>query len=172
MIYRLRWQILPCLIAFAAVASAAFAGAADSPRQSLDQAAASARLIELSGDQSAARRSLALVLVYLDAPAALDSVAGMRRPSDAARTLGAAACAIAETHPEAAANAAGTAGRLLLRIADPDRRNAEQLWLAREVAPLGETALHAAPELPLATASLAVVLGRAQSDPAGALALN
>jgi len=169
-IYRLRWQLLPCLIAFASVASAAFAGAADSPRQSLDQAAAAARLIELSGDQSAARRSLALVLVHLDARAALDSVAGMRRPSDAARILGVAACAMVETNPEVAANAASTAGRLLLRIADPDRRNAEQLWLAREMAPLGEIALQAAPESPPATVSLAVVLGRAQSDPAAALA--
>jgi len=141
-------------------------------RRYLEEARAATLTIHLDGDRSAALREVAQLLARLDVQEALNAVAGMRRPSDAARALGTAALARAPTDPAAAADAVGTAGRLLLRVADPNHRAAEQRLLAREVAALGPAALAAAVELPEEEAKLAVVLGLADSDPAAALRLH
>lgn len=141
-------------------------------RRYLEEARAATLTIHLDGDRSAALREVAQLLARLDAQEALNAVAGMRRPSDAARALGRAAVATAPTDPAAAADAVGTAGRLLLRVADPDHRAAEQRLLAGEVAALGPAALAAAVELPEEEAKLAVVLGLADSDPPAALRLH
>ena len=137
----------------------------------LEQARAAALTIKLPGDQSAALRSIALTLANLEPYAALNTVAGMRRPSDAARSLGAASVALAATDPAAAVQNVTTAGRLLLRIPDPDHRAAEQRLLLADIAPLGAGALVVAVELSTAEAQLAVLLARADSDAVAALGL-
>ena len=146
------------------------AGAA-AARQYLDEARAASTEIQLAGDQSAVLQAIALTLVEVDPYAALDTVARMRRPSDATRALGAAAVAMAPNNPAMAAANVMTAGRLLMRIADSDQRLVEQGLLLREIATLGEEALPGGPELTPGEAQLAVILGLAESDPAGALAL-
>lgn len=146
------------------------AGAA-AARQYLDEARAASTEIQLAGDQSAVLQAIALTLVEVDPYAALDTVARMRRPSDATRALGAAAVAMAPNNPAMAAANVMTAGRLLMRIADSDQRLVEQGLLLREIATLGEEALPAGPELTPGEAQLVVILGLAESDPAGALAL-
>ena len=146
------------------------AGAA-AARQYLDEARAASTEIQLAGDQSAVLQAIALTLVEVDPYAALDTVARMRRPSDATRALGAAAVAMAPNNPAMAAANVMTAGRLLMRIADSDQRLVEQGLLLREIATLGEEALLGGPELTPGEAQLVVILGLAESDPAGALAL-
>jgi len=146
------------------------AGAA-AARQYLDEARAASTEIQLAGDQSAVLQAIALTLVEVDPYAALDTVARMRRPSDATRALGAAAVAMAPNNPAMAAANVMTAGRLLMRIADSDQRLVEQGLLLREIATLGEEALPGGPELTPGEAQLVVILGLAESDPAGALAL-
>ena len=146
------------------------AGAA-AARQFLDEARAASTEIQLAGDQSAALQAIALTLVEVEPYAALDIVARMRRPSDATRALGAAAVAMAPNDPVMAETNVAAAGRLLMRIADSDQRLVEQRLLLREIAALGEKALAAGPELTPGEAELAVILGLAESDPAGALAL-
>lgn len=140
-------------------------------REYLDHARAAARTIQLSGDQSAALRSVACALADHDPQSALDITATTRRPSDAARALAAVARNLANTDPALARQAATTGARLLLRISGPDHRLAEQRLLLREVAALEEEALLAAFEVPVEEGRLAVVLGRAESDPAAALEL-
>jgi hypothetical protein len=147
---------------------AADAGAA---REYLDRARTTTQAIQLGGNQSAARRAVACALADLDARAALDLVGGVRRPSDAARALGAVAAALSASDPQTARESAAQAGRLLLRIADQERRAAEQRLVLSEVASLGQDALPAAPELSAEEAYLAVVLSLAESDPRLALAL-
>ena len=145
------------------------APAAVPAREYLDQAKAAAFEIPLPGDQSAAFLEISLALVDTDPAAALDLAARMRRTFDSARALGAAAVAISPSDPVGAVEHVLTAGRLLLGITDPDQRLAEQRLLLREVAPLGEAALPAGPELSPGEAQLAVVLARAESDPTAAL---
>jgi hypothetical protein len=140
-------------------------------RQSLDQAKAAATAIELGGDQSAARRAIACVLAYTDPSAALEAAAGIRRPSDAARAIGAAASVLAESDPDGARQAATTAGRLLLRIADPRRRAEEQRLLLTDAAALGEGVLAVAPELREVEARVTVLVARARTNPEHAAAL-
>jgi len=127
--------------------------------------------IQLSGDQSAALRSIACVLASRDPQAALDTAAGVRRPSDAARAMGVVVRNLAATDRERARQIANTAGRLLLRVPNPDHRLAEQRLLLAEIAVLGEEAVAAIPELPLEETRLALVLGRMRSDPSAALEL-
>ncbi len=57
----------------------------------LQQATSAARQIELGGDQSAARRDIALALLGLDEKAAHELIAGIGRPANAARVLAALA---------------------------------------------------------------------------------
>jgi hypothetical protein len=140
-------------------------------REYLDNAKAAALQAPDPAEQSAAFREIALMLVESDPAAALDLAARMRLPSAAARTLGAAALVLSQTDPVLAAQDVVTAGRLLLRISDPDQRIAEQQLLLREIAPLGDAALPAAPELTLGEAQLEIVLARAESDPTDALVL-
>jgi hypothetical protein len=140
-------------------------------RECLDEAKAAANGIPLAGDRSAALRSVALALVNLDPQAARGVVAGMRRPSDAARSLAGVAAAVAADNPAEALLDAKMAARLLLRIADSDQREAEHRLLMREMAPLGEAALNALTEAPGGAAGLAVVVERARADPAGAVEL-
>ncbi len=154
------------LSALALTASGAVASGS-AARDYPERARAAAREIELSGDQSAALRSIACVLAHHDPRSALDIVGSMRRPSDAARGLAAAAENLAGSDPAAAEEAAATAGRLLLRIASRDQRMLEQRLLLREVAVLGDGALPAVSELPPEEGRLAILLGRAASDPAG-----
>jgi hypothetical protein len=145
--------------------------AGGSAREALEEARKAATAIDLGGDQSAALREIAVALTAVDLTAALDTVARIRRPADAARALGAAAAArAAAQQPEAVQNATA-AGRLLLRLANPERRAMEQTLLVSELAVLGRYAPVAAPELPTAEAELAVVLGRARTDPEAAAAL-
>ncbi len=140
-------------------------------REYLDQAKEAATHIALPGDQSSALGEIALKLVKSDPAAALDLAARMRRPSDAARSLGAIAVAVAPSDPLSAGQNVVTAGRLLLRIASADQRLMEQRLLLREIAPLGEGALPAAPELAPADAQLEVVTALAKKDATAALAL-
>lgn len=130
-----------------------------------------AATIELAGDQSAARRDIACALARLDPRAALEQAGRIRRPSDAARALGAIAAAFAEGEPAQARQAAITASRLLLRIVEPQRRDQEQRLLLADMAALGQDALLAGPEIPVGEARAAVVLARARSDPRAALGL-
>ena len=159
------------IAALGLVVSPCWAGAGSTARESLDRARVATQAIELPGDQSAALRSIACVLAELDPALARVTVAGMRRPSDVARALGAVAVAVAAVDPEAARQDASTAGRLLLRIPDAAQRAVEQRLLLGEIAVLGEGALNGAQELPPREAQLAVVVGRARSDPSDALAL-
>ncbi len=156
------------MITLATVAAPADASAA---RECLDQARSAALEIQLTGDQSAALREIALELVKLDPNAIQPIVAGIRRPSDAAHCLGAAAVARAAADPTGTAQDVVTAGRLLLRIANADQRLAEQRLLLEETSPLGEAAVPAGPELAEAEARLLVLLARARRDPAAALVL-
>ncbi|HUU53685.1 MAG TPA: hypothetical protein VMY87_02105 [Armatimonadota bacterium] len=160
-----------CLVAGALLCAGVRPARAAAAREYLDQARAASTEIQLAGDQSAALQAIALTLATVDPYAALETVARIRRPSDATRALGAAAVGIAPNDPVLAAENVITAGRLLMRIADQDQRVAEQRLLLREIAALGEDALPAGPELTTGQAQLAVILGRAESDPAGALAL-
>lgn len=144
---------------------------ASAARECLDQARSSALEIQLTGDQSAALRDIALELVKLDPNAIQSIVAGIRRPSDAARCLGSAAVARAAGDPTGAAQDVTTAGRLLLRIANNDQRLAEQRLLLEETSSLGEAAVPAAPELDETEARLLVVLAQARRNPPAALAL-
>jgi len=140
-------------------------------RECLDQALAAAREIRLTGDQSAALRSIALLLAEIDPQAARTAAGEMRRPSDAARSLAAVAAATAGVAPETAIIDVSAAGRILLRMPDEDHRRTEQRLLIGETAALGESALLGASELEAADAQLTVVLARARSDPAAALDL-
>lgn len=160
-----------CLVGLVLLCGGARPLGAAAARQYLDQARAASTEIQLAGDQSAVLQAIALTLVEIDPQAALDTVARMRRPSDATRALGAAALAMAPNDPGMAETNLATAGRLLMRIADADQRLVEQRLLLREIAALGETALIAGPELAPGQAQLAVILGLAESDPTGALAL-
>ncbi len=165
---------LLCLtaLAFAAVLTCGLPLEAATPaREYLDEASTATIDIELPGDQSNALRLIALALVELDPLAAVQMVPRMRRPSDAARALGAVAVAVAEANPEEAADSAAAAGRLLMRISDSDQRAAEQELLLREIAALGEDALPAAPELAAGEARLVIVLALAESRPDQALTL-
>lgn len=141
------------------------------PAQYLEEAQAAAGRIQLAGDQSAALRAIALTTSAIDAPGAMGVIARIRRPSDAACSLGAAAVVLANSDRETASEAAATAGRLLMRISSPEQRHLEQMLLLREIAVLGEDALEGAPEIPPEEAQLAIVLGLAESDPRAALAL-
>ena len=140
-------------------------------RQCLNQAAAAAQSIELEGDQSAARRTIACALAHLDPNAVLDLAGRIRRPSDAARALGAASSALAKTDPGRAKQAANTASRLLSRIVEPVRREQEQRLLLGEIAVLGNDAVTAGSELPTEEARAIVATALARSDPSAALAL-
>ncbi|MCJ7749822.1 MAG: hypothetical protein MUQ65_01815 [Armatimonadetes bacterium] len=160
-----------CLLGVALLCGGARPVGAAAARQYLDEARAASTEIQLAGDQSAVLQAIALTLVGVDPRAALDTVARIRRPSDATRALGAAAVAMAPSDPVMAETNVETAGRLLMRIADADQRLVEQRLLLGEVAVLGEKALAAGPELTPGEAQLAVILGLAESDPAGALAL-
>lgn len=142
-----------------------------SARQCLDQAASAATSVPLAGDQSAVRRRIAQALAEIDRSAAEEVISGIRSPVDAARGLGAAARAAASADPESAQRMADTAGRLLLRLANPDRRDLEQRLLLWEVACLGEPALAAAPELSADAARDIVVRGCASRDARKALRL-
>ncbi len=137
----------------------------------LSQAKAAAVQITLPGDQSMALQQIALTMVDSDPIGAVDLAARMRRPSDAARVLGAISAQILQTDPASASQNIVTAGRLLLRIPGTDQRLMEQRLLLREIAALGEAALPAGPELTPGDAQLQIVLGRAESDPSAALAL-
>jgi len=165
------------LIALAAAASLALLRPAPcraqiaAVREYLDSAKAAAFQVPDPAEQSAAFGGIALILVGSDPAAALDLAARTRLPSTAARTLGAAALVLSQTDPVSAAQDVVTAGRLVLRISDPDQRIAEQQLLLREIAPLGDAALPAGPELTPGEAQLEVVLSLAQSDPTAALAL-
>lgn len=169
--FALRPRATLAIIALALTGTLAPAAEGSAAREYLEQARTAARAIELSGDQSAALRSIACVLADTDPQSALDIVGTTRRPSDAARSLAAVARNLATTDPETARQAATTAGRLVLRIAGPEHRLAEQRLLLREMAALGEDALVAALEVPPEEGQLSVVLGRAESDPEGALEL-
>ena len=163
-----------CLLATAGLAlllPAAPPARASATRECLDQARSAALEIQLTGDQSAALRDISLELVKLDPRAIQPIVAGMRRPSDAARCLAALALARAATDPLEAADYVTTAGRILLRISNPDHRLAEQRLLLEETSALGAAAISAGPELEPAEAQLIVLLARARRDPAAALAL-
>jgi hypothetical protein len=127
--------------------------------------------IDLGGDQSAARRHIACTFTRVDPRAALDMIDGIRRPSDAARALASAAAALAKKDPARAKQAAASASRLLLRVAEPVRRDEEQQLLLREIAPLGNDAVLAVSEVPVQAARLTVADSLAASDPAAALAL-
>jgi len=168
---------------------------ATAARECLDQARAATYAIELPGDQSAARRAVALEIAGLDPRAALDVVATISRPADSARALGAVArglvfvganASMAEARPGPGAappdatraspaasyqEVVSTAGRLLARIQDSTRRTAEQRFLLAEIAGLGEKALPAAPELAPEEARGIVTLALARSDPSAALTL-
>ena len=69
-------------------------------QQYLTQAGKTTRQIELGGDQSAARREIALALVKLDEAAVKTALAGIGRPSDAARVVAAIVAAEAVKHPK------------------------------------------------------------------------
>jgi len=145
--------------------------AATGARECLEAASQATHDIELPGDQSAARRAVAVELARLDARAALAAVATIARPADAARALGAAALGLAPFDAKASQEAMSTAGRLLARISEPARRMSEQRLLLADVASLGESALPAAPELVREEAQATVLLGLASHDPSAALAL-
>jgi hypothetical protein len=156
-----------------AVLAAGPALSAEAPvaRQCLSAAAAAADQISLPGDQSAARRDIAILLAGLDPQAASGLAGRITRPADAARALGAVAAAEAGAAPSQAGESAAAAGRLLLRLAEPVRRAAEQRFLLAEAATLEEKALPAAPELPAEEAKAAVVRSLARRQPAAALKL-
>jgi len=161
---------LICCLLLAACARSAGADSS-SAREYLSQADAAADRIGLGGDQSAARREIALALTTLEVSAAREASAGISRPSDAARVLGGIAAALSEQDPAAAKQAAATAARLLLRISDPERRLEEQRLLLGVVAPLGAEALVSAPELKPEEARPIVVTALARSRPEKALEL-
>jgi hypothetical protein len=156
--------VLAVLIAGAQVHAASSASA----RQYLDEAAAAASGIQLAGDQSAARRAVVVELSRFDARSALEAVAAVSRPSDAARALGAAAVGLADTDLKGARDAVTTAGRLLLLLPEPSRRLTEQRLLLAEVAALKADALPAGPELPGEEAQQMVLSALSQTDPATA----
>lgn len=166
-----RLQTLFVFCAIALLGALAPPAASSPARECLDQARAAAREIKLAGDQSAALRSIALVLAQLDPQAARNLAGEMRRPSDAARSLAAAAAATADMNPAAAALDVTTAGRLLLRIPNEDHRRSEQRMLLMDAAGLGEASLLGGSDLTASEACLAVLLARARSDPAAALDL-
>lgn len=144
---------------------------ASAAREYLDQARTAAGTIDLPGDKSAALRSIACVLADQDPQSALEIAAGIRRPSDAARALAAVTRRLADSDPGAAQQVSATAGRLLLRMPNRDHRLVEERLLLREIAVLGGGALFAGSELSQTEGLTAVLLGRAESDPAGALEL-
>ncbi len=141
-------------------------------RTYLQQALATARLVPLGGDQSSLRREVALALLSSDPAAAQQVIAGVGRPSDAARALAALATARAAQDPAGAREAANLGGRLLQRIVEPARRDQEFRLFLREIAALGADAPAAAPEVPTDEARQIVVEALAERDPATALALR
>lgn len=156
-----RWT---CLLFLALLASPTWADPVP-VRDYLSQAEVVASQIGLSGDQSAARRDIALTLSRIEASEALRAAAGISRPSDAARVLGAIAAAQAKTEPAAAQQAAATGSRLLLRLADPVRRAREQALYLAEIAPLGSEAPALLTELRPEEARTIVVISLAESQP-------
>ncbi len=133
----------------------------------LAEAARATGTIALPGDQSAARREVAITQVKLDPRAALEMVATIARPTDAARALAAAALGIAEFDLPKSQDALSTAGRLLTRISNSTWRETEQRLLLAEVSALGEKALAAAPELAKEDAESCILLAAARrGDPA------
>lgn len=161
---------LGSLAALALVSGPAF-GAGATTRECLAQAAQAAQAIQLPGDQSAARRYLAVTLAGLDPRGALEIAGGVGRPSDAARALAAVSAALTSTDPSGAKQAATAAARLLQRISEPARREQEQRLLLEQVAILGQAGLEAAPELTPEEARLTIVIARSRSDPAAAAGL-
>lgn len=153
-----------------AVSSACW-GQASAARECLEQAEVAATQIQLSGDKSTALDAIATTLVQIDPMGALDVIGRMRRPTDAARGLGAVSIAIMSGDPAAVEENMMTAGRLLLRISNEDQRLMEQKLLLRETAVLGERALPGAPELSPRTAQREVVLALAPIDADAALML-
>jgi hypothetical protein len=126
--------------------------------------------IRLPGDQSAALQWIARVTLEIDPEGALGLVVRMRRPSDAARLLCAAAVALNDSQPGLSDDSVRTAGQLLLRISDTDHRMMEQRLALWEMGALGSRALPAATELSPGEAQYMAALGSAKADPA-ALAL-
>ncbi len=167
---RIRVLSFAGLVVLGLISGPGFAAGATA-RECLSQAVTAAQAVELAGDQSAARRYIACSLSRIDPHAALELASGIRRPSDAARALGWIALGLAGTDAAGARLAAADASQLLLRIVEPSRREQEERLLLAEMAALGQDALLVAPELPADDARLAVVVARAGSDPAGALAL-
>ncbi len=171
---RLRpWFHTPSLVVLILLAPvrSGFCAGESGARECLAQASVAAQSIEMAGDQSAARRYLASTLAALDPSAALDMAGGIRRPSDAARALGAVAVGFAKTDPARAVQAATTASRLLQRIVEPTRRDQEQRLLVGEVAILGRDAVSAGPDLPPGEARGIIASALARSDPGAALSL-
>lgn len=160
-----------CLVGLVLLCFGAGRAGATAARQYLDQARIVSSGIDLAGDQSSVLQAIALTLTHVDTQAALDTVAQMRRPSDATRALGAAAVVLAPNEPETAEAYVATAGRLLMRISDPDQRLIEQSLLIREISSMGERAFPAGPELSPGQAQVEVLLGLAGSDPKQALVL-
>jgi len=168
---RLHALSLTGLLALALCVCGGSALAASASREALNQAVVAAQNIELAGDQSAARRHIAYTFSRVDPRAALDMTDGIRRPSDAARALASVAAALAKTDPARAKQAAGAASRMLLRIAEPARRDQEQELLLWQIAPLGNDAVVAVSQVPAQTARSIVADSLATSNPAAALAL-
>jgi len=162
-----------CFAAFLLVSVAFRALASDLPPAQLylQQATLAAHEIQLGGDQSAARREIALALMALDPQAARASLAGIGRPSDAARVLEVTATSLAAKDPKAAQQAAALGGRLLQRIAEPERRAQESRLFLQGIAALGAEAPAAVPELPVEEARTLVVAALADRDPQKALDL-
>jgi hypothetical protein len=167
------WLHIPALVAMIllVLVRPGFCAGESGARECLAQASIVAQSIEMAGDQSAARRYLASTLATLDLNAALEMAGGVRRPSDAARALGAVAVGLAKTDPARAAQAATTASRLLQRIVEPTRRDQEQRLLLGEIAVLGRDAVSAGPDLPSEEARGIVASALARSDPRAALSL-
>ena len=153
-----------CLLLLAGTALPA-PGDVSSARECLSRAAVVANEIILGGDQSAARRELALALAKLDVSAARDAAAGVSRPADAARALAAVATAFASQDLPAAKQASATGGRLLLRISQSERRLEEQRLFLGEIAVLGSEAPGNVSELNPEEARSIVVASLARSRP-------
>ena len=153
-----------CLFLLAGTALPA-PGAISSARECLSRAAVVANEITLGGDQSAARRELALALAKLDVSAARDAAAGVSRPADAARALAVVAAAFASQDLPAAKQASATGARLLLRISQSERRLEEQRLFLGEIAALGSEAPANVSELRPEEARSIVVASLARSRP-------
>ena len=137
----------------------------------LREAITAAGQIGLGGDQSAARREIAIALSKFDGSAAQSVAAGISRPSDAARALAAVCVALAAKDPAAAQQVVATASRLLQRIAEPERRKEEERLFLGEVAGLGEKAVGMVAEIPTRESQEIVVTALAPTRPAEALRL-